>query len=78
MVIITSIKKLAQKATFFEGWPWFKFNNLGPPLGMVLKFYISVGKRLKLKVRKCWGLIATSVEVRGEKLVGGLFASYLE
>ena len=40
---------------------------------MALKFYTSVAKELKLKVRKFWGLIPTFVEVTGEKLVG-LFA----
>ena len=29
---------------------WFKLNNLGPRLGMNLKFYTSLGKGLKLKV----------------------------
>ena len=38
---------------------------------MNLRFYISVAKGLKLKVRKFWGLILTFVEVTGEKLVGG-------
>ena len=48
--------------------------NLGLALGMALKFYISVEKGLKLKVRKfCW-LIPTVVEVTGEKLAGGFFA----
>ena len=36
-----------------------------------LKSYASVGKGLKIKARKCWGFIPTSVEVTGEKLVGG-------
>ena len=40
---------------------------------MTLKFYISVAKRLGLKVRKFWGLSPTFVEVTREKLVGGLF-----
>ena len=35
-----------------------------------MKFYTSVGKRLKLKVRKFWQLIPTFEEVTGEKLVG--------
>ena len=34
---------------------------------MVLKFYTSVVKRLKLKFRKFWGVIRTFVEVTGEK-----------
>ena len=64
---------LNRKTTFFEGWSWFKFNNLGLTLGTNLKFYNSLLKGLKLKVRKSWSLIPTFVEVTGEKLVGGLF-----
>ena len=62
---------MTRKTAFFEGWYWFKFNNLGMTLGTNLKFYISVTKGLKLKARKFWGLIATFAEVTGEKLVGG-------
>ena len=40
---------------------------------MNLKFYTSVAKGLKLKVRKFWELIPTFVEVTGGKLVGGPF-----
>ena len=39
------------------------FNNLGQALVMDLKFYTSVAKGLKLKVRKFWLLIPTFVEV---------------
>ena len=39
---------------------------------MALKFFMSVAKCLKLKVRKIWGLIFTFVEITGEKLIGGL------
>ena len=53
----------------------FKFSNLELALGRNLKFYTSVGKELKLKVTKFWGLIPTFVEVIGEKLVGCLLAS---
>ena len=49
----------------------FKLNNLGLALGMTLKFYTSIGKGLKLKVRKFLRLIFLFVEVTGEKLVGG-------
>ena len=59
-----------RKTTFFEGWSWFKLNNYGLALGMDLKFYTSVAKGLKLKVRKFWRLIPTFEEVTGEKLVG--------
>ena len=48
-------KDLTRKVAFFEGWSWFKLNNLGLALGTNLKFYTSVAKGLKLKVRKCWG-----------------------
>ena len=60
---------MARKTTFFEGWSWFKFNNLGLAQVKALKFYTSVAKGLKLK--KFWSLILTFVEVTGAKLVGG-------
>ena len=53
------------------GCSWLKFNNLELAPVMVLKFYISVAKGLKLKVGMFFGLIPTFVEVTGEKLVGG-------
>ena len=37
---------------------------------MALTFYSSVVKRVKLKVRKLWGLISTFEEVAGKKMVG--------
>ena len=46
---------MIRKNAFFEGWSWFRFNNLGLALGKNLKFYTSVAKGLKLKVRKFWG-----------------------
>ena len=45
-------KDLTRKTAFFEGWSWFRFNNLGLALGTNLEFYTSVAKGLKLKVRK--------------------------
>ena len=75
-VIITSIlMDLTRKTAYCEGWSWFKFNNLGLAIGTKLKFYTSLSKGLKLKIRKFWGLTPTFVEVTGEKLVGDLFAS---
>ena len=59
---------MSRKINFFEGCSWFKFNNLV----LALKFYSSVAKWLKLKVRKIWGLIFTLVEVK-EKLVRRVF-----
>ena len=70
-------KDLTRKTAFFEGWSWFKFNNLGLALDTNLKFYTSVVKGLKLKFRKFGGLVSTLVEVTGENLVerGGPFCS---
>ena len=65
---------MTRKIAFFEGWSWFKFDNLGLALGANLKFCSSVAKGLKLKVRKFWGPNPTFVELTKEKLVGGLFA----
>ena len=45
------------------------FNSLGITLDMRLKFYISVAKGLKLKVRKFWGIIPAFVEVTGGKML---------
>ena len=64
---------MTRKTAFFEGWSWFKFNNLGLALGT--KFCTSVAKGLKLKVRKFLGPTPTFVEVTGEKLVGGAFSA---
>ena len=61
------------KTTSFEAWSWFRFNNLELALAMVLKFYTSMAKGLKLEVRKFWELIPMFVEVTGEKLEGGPF-----
>ena len=58
-----------QKNPFFEGWSWFKLNNLRMAVGTDLKFYTS-------EVSKVWkflGLIGTFADVRKEKLVGGPF-----
>ena len=46
----------------FEGWSWLKFSKLGLALGMVLTFYRSMIKRLKLKVRKFKKLISFTGE----------------
>ena len=68
--IITSISQgFDQKNRFFEGWSWFKFNNLGLALCTNLKFHTSVAKGLKIKVTRFLGLNSTSVEVKKEKLV---------
>ena len=64
---------MTRKTAFLKGWSWFKFDNMGLVLVTKFKFYNSVAKGLKLKVRTFWGLIPTFVEVTGEKLVGGVF-----
>ena len=61
---------MTRKTYFFEGCSWFKFNNLGQALGITLKFYTSVSKEFKQKVRIFWGLIPTFVEITWEKLLG--------
>ena len=62
---------MTRKTVFFKVWSRFKFNNLGLALGTKWKFYTSVVKRLKLKVRKFLGVIPTFVKIKGEKLVRG-------
>ena len=62
---------MTRKTDFWGGWSWLKFNNLGLALGRNLKFYTSLSKGLKLKVRKFWEPILTFAEVTEETLVGG-------
>ena len=50
-VIITSENKEPEENKFFEGRCGFKFNNLGLAVGKAFKFYTSVAKVLKLKVK---------------------------
>ena len=59
---------MTRKTAFLKGWSWFKFDNMGLVLVKKFKFYNSVAKGLKLKVRTFWGLIPTFLEVTGEKL----------
>ena len=40
---------------------------------MALKYYTTVRKGLKLKVRKFWGLVPTIVGITVEKIVGDGF-----
>ena len=68
-----NVSSTDQKRHFFEGCPWRKFNNLGLELGMVLKFYTSVTKGLKLKVRIYWWLVPRFVEIKWKKLIGEAF-----
>ena len=70
---------MTRKITFVEGLSWFKFTNLGLGQGMALKFYTSVAKGLKLKVKTFWWLTPTFVDVTVEKTgSGGLFAPHPE
>ena len=70
-VIITSIvPKNHQKNFFFVGWSLFKFNNLALALDMILQYYTSVVKVLKLKFKKFLGRSLTFIEVTEDKLVG--------
>ena len=45
---------------------------------MALKFYTSLTRGLKLKIRKFWWLVPMFEEVTGRKLVGGLFGPHPE
>ena len=64
-------KDLTKKTAFFEGWSLRKFNNLRLTPGTNLKFYASVAKVLKLKVRRFLGLVPTFEVVTGENLLVG-------
>ena len=68
---------LTRKTVFFDGWSWFKFDNLRLVLGTNLKSYTSVAKLLKLKARKFWHLIPTFVEVTGENHWGAFLLHIL-
>ena len=59
----------------FEGWSWFKFNNLGLAQGMASKFYTSVAKGLKLKDKVLGANASVCRSYREKKLLGGLFAT---
>ena len=67
-ILSSILQGFDQKTTSLKEWSWFKLNNLALALGMGLKFYTSVAKGLKLKVRKVLGLIPTFA-VTGEKLL---------
>ena len=66
---------MIRKTFFFWDWLFFlaKFSNLRLTLGMALKIYTPVVKRLKLKTRELRRLIPTFVEVTKEKLLGMFF-----
>ena len=51
VIISQIIYGFVQKADF-EGWSWFNVNNFGLALGMALKFYSSVAKKIKTKSQK--------------------------
>ena len=35
VIMISILQEFDQKNPFFEGWYWFKFNNLWPAIGMI-------------------------------------------
>ena len=53
-----------------------KLTNLRLALAMAFKFYTSVAKGFKLKVRKILGRTPTFAEVTEEKLLRDLFAPH--
>lgn len=71
---------MTRKTAFFEGWFWFKFNNLGLApeiLGLApeLKILHQCFKRVKTKNQIVLGANSYVAEVAGEKLVGRTFLS---
>ena len=67
---------MTKETTFLRGGLGSSSITWDLTLGTNLKFYTSVAKRFKLKVKKFWGLIPKFVEITGEKLVEGvLFGS---
>ena len=66
VIIFQFYKDLTRSTPFFEGWSWFKFNNLGLALVMALTLYISMTKRLTGK-RK--------LKAKTVKLLGGPFCN---
>ena len=65
------VRTWPRKTIFLSGALGSSLINLGLALDMALKFYSSVAKVLKLKVKKVFGLILTFVEATGKKLVRG-------
>ena len=74
LVTLAFIWEKSSLTKFYKDWTRNSFNNkinnLNLALAMVLKFYTSAAKELKLKVRKFLKLISTLVETTGEKIVG--------
>ena len=65
---------MTRKATFIEGWSWFKFNNLGVAPDMALKLCTSVA--VKDKSQEFFGTnsyVCRSCRVKTGR--GGLFSS---
>ena len=60
-IITTILCGFDQKKLLFERCVWFEFNNLWLVIDMTFKFYISLTKGLKLKVR---GFFGTNTFVR--------------
>ena len=74
--VITSISlRFKLEKTIFWGVLMVQVQWFRTGTSMTFIFYTNVAKELKLKFRKFLGLTPTFVEVTGEKLLGGLFAS---
>ena len=71
VTIISILKDLTRKTTFFDEWSWFKFSIIWDGHNnLVLRSYTNASKMLKLKVKKFWRLNPTFVELAGEKMIG--------
>ena len=67
-------KNLNRKTDLFKGWSWFKFNNVGLVLGIVLKIYSSVAKELELKTLRANSYVWKYY--RENTAPGGVFAPH--
>ena len=59
VIISQIVYGFVQKADF-KGRSWFNVDNLELAPDMALEIYSSVAKRLKLKMKKCWGKLEGS------------------
>ena len=62
---------MTRKEHFCEGWPLFRFYNLGLILAMDLQFYSSVTKRIKTKSWKLLKVVCTLGDVTSGNCRGG-------
>ena len=62
---------LPEMQGFLRGSPGSNY-NVGVVIGIALTFERSVAKWLKWKVRTCWKLMPTFIELKRKRIIGGL------